>query len=66
MCTVESSVMRWMWTRLWAPIGARASSTVIGTPWRSNTSTKTTAGAMQPKSMVVPAQSNRQAWMLPV
>ena len=42
-------------------MGARASSVVIGTFWRLNTSTNTSAGAMQPKSMVVPAQSSSTA-----
>ena len=59
--TESSSVMRWICTRLCAPIGARASSTVMGTSLRLNTSTNTTAGAMQPKSMVVPAQSSSTA-----
>ena len=59
--TDSSAVMRWICTRLCAPIGARASSMVIGTPWRANTSTNTTAGATQPKSIVVPAQSSSTA-----
>jgi len=44
--------------------GGRASSIVIGTPARSKTLTKTTAGAMHPKSIVVPAQSSNAAWIL--
>ena len=60
-CTESSSEILWMCTFLWAPIGARASSMVMGTFLRSKTSTKTTAGAMQPKSIVVPAQSSSTA-----
>ena len=63
--TPSSSVTFWMCTRLWAPIGARASSMEMGTPARSNTFTNTTAGAMHPKSIVVPAQSSSAAWIGP-
>jgi hypothetical protein len=59
--TASIRVIFWMWTRLWAPIGSRASAMLIGTPWRSNTLANTTAGAMQPKSIVVPAQSSSTA-----
>jgi hypothetical protein len=59
--TASSSVSFWMCTRLCAPIGTRASAVLIGTPRRRKTSTNTTAGAMQPKSIVVPAQSSSTA-----
>ena len=55
------AVMRWMCTRLWAPMSPGASSIVIGTCFRRKTSTKMTAGATQAKSMVVPAQSRSTA-----
>ena len=46
-----------MCARLAAPIGARASASLIGTPAASNTSRNAWTGARQPKSSTVPAQS---------
>ena len=62
---LREAYVQMVMTRGRAPIGSRASAMEIGTPAFSYTLMKTTAGAMQPKSMVVPAQSRMTALILP-
>jgi hypothetical protein len=46
-----------MWSRLFLPMGPRATAAVMGTPPRRKHSWKAATGAHEPKSTIVPAKS---------
>ena len=55
------AIIALMWSRLGMPMGVRASSMVAEMSKRPKASTKTPMGAKEPKSIIVPAQSNTAA-----
>ena len=54
------------WSRLARPMSARASAGAMTTPSPANASISASTGATQPKSTIVPAQSNTTALIAPV